>query len=229
MKCWWIIINTNIRIITGFYGCGKSEISVNLALKAIEEGKKCTIVDLDIVNPFFRSGDVKDILINKGIEVILPNFIGSNLDVSSLSGNINSIFCNDDKDVIIDVGGSESGAKVLAVYKEKIIKNGYKMNFVINLKREDSNNCEKIKEMIYNVEKSSGLKVTSIINNTNLKDSTNIDIVNKGMIQADKIFENDSLLVEYNVVSSLFKEYNFEKSFNKNLFFIDRYIKAVWE
>ena len=42
---------TRFLVVTGNYGSGKTEISLNLALKASDEGKT-TLVDLDIVNPY---------------------------------------------------------------------------------------------------------------------------------------------------------------------------------
>ena len=50
---------TRFLVVTGNYGSGKTEISLNLALKASHEGKT-TLVDLDIVNPYFRSGEKAD-------------------------------------------------------------------------------------------------------------------------------------------------------------------------
>ena len=43
-----------ITFITGHYGSGKSEFAVNLA---ISEGANM-IVDLDIINPYFRSREL---------------------------------------------------------------------------------------------------------------------------------------------------------------------------
>ena len=44
-----------ITLITGHYGSGKTNFAVNLALRQAAEGKKVTVVDLDIVNPYFRT------------------------------------------------------------------------------------------------------------------------------------------------------------------------------
>lgn len=44
-----------INIITGHYGSGKTNVSVNMALDLAEKGEKVTVVDLDIVNPYFRT------------------------------------------------------------------------------------------------------------------------------------------------------------------------------
>lgn len=44
-----------IRIITGHYGSGKSELSVNMVMELRKQFDKVAIVDLDIANPYFRS------------------------------------------------------------------------------------------------------------------------------------------------------------------------------
>ena len=44
-----------ITVITGHYGCGKTSLSLNLAMS----GNYKSIIDLDVVNPFFRSSDYR--------------------------------------------------------------------------------------------------------------------------------------------------------------------------
>ena len=44
-----------ITLFSGHYGSGKTNIAVNYALKIKENGANCRIVDLDIVNPYFRT------------------------------------------------------------------------------------------------------------------------------------------------------------------------------
>ena len=46
-----------LLIVTGHFGTGKTEFSVNLALALAREGEKVMMADLDIVNPYFRSKD----------------------------------------------------------------------------------------------------------------------------------------------------------------------------
>ena len=58
-----------IRIITGHYGSGKSELSVNMVTKLKEEHDKVAIVDLDIANPYFRSRERQDTMEEMGIKV----------------------------------------------------------------------------------------------------------------------------------------------------------------
>ena len=50
-----------ITIITGHYGSGKTNLAVNLAVQASREGKAVAVVDLDIVNPYFRTADFREL------------------------------------------------------------------------------------------------------------------------------------------------------------------------
>jgi len=43
--------SSRVLVIVGNYGSGKTELSLNLALKMAERGEAVTLVDLDIVNP----------------------------------------------------------------------------------------------------------------------------------------------------------------------------------
>ena len=44
-------------LVCGHYGCGKTNLSLNLAVDLANSGKQVSLVDLDIVNPYFRSGE----------------------------------------------------------------------------------------------------------------------------------------------------------------------------
>ena len=58
-----------ITIITGEYGSGKTNLAVNLAY-AMKEHGTTAIVDIDTVNPYFRTADFRDELTENGIDVI---------------------------------------------------------------------------------------------------------------------------------------------------------------
>ena len=55
-----------IYLITGHYGSGKTNFAVNLALSERKLGRTVTLVDLDIVNPYFRSADFASLLQEEG-------------------------------------------------------------------------------------------------------------------------------------------------------------------
>ncbi|MBO4782513.1 MAG: hypothetical protein J5522_08960, partial [Lachnospiraceae bacterium] len=52
-------------VVTGHYGCGKTNLVLNMALDFAEQGEKVTVVDMDLINPYFRTSDFKGILEEK--------------------------------------------------------------------------------------------------------------------------------------------------------------------
>ena len=89
------ILTHRITIICGHYGCGKTNLALNLALEAAEQGGPVTVVDLDIVNPYFRSSEYRGLLSSSGVRLIAPVFAGTTLDTPTLPPEISSIFEED--------------------------------------------------------------------------------------------------------------------------------------
>ncbi|TVP96137.1 MAG: hypothetical protein EA374_02130, partial [Acholeplasmatales bacterium] len=102
-----------LTILTGHYGSGKSEIAVNLAIEA----KLDMLVDLDIINPYFRSRSVRKLLESHGVELVestLENAAGSDLPFINAKGS--RPFIDKHTRAIYDLGGTQHGAKLLKQY-----------------------------------------------------------------------------------------------------------------
>ena len=99
-----------ITLVCGHYGSGKTNFALNLAVNAAKSGEKITLVDLDIVNPYFRTADYKDELEAAGVNVIAQNLEGTTLDAPALTARMFSIFEESMGRVIVDVGGDDAGA-----------------------------------------------------------------------------------------------------------------------
>ncbi len=84
-------IYSNIVLITGHYGCGKTNLCANMAIELAKAGVEVSIVDLDIVNPYFRISDYTLELEQLGIKMIAPNFAGTTLDTPSLGPQIQTV------------------------------------------------------------------------------------------------------------------------------------------
>ncbi len=165
------------HIFCGHFGSGKSEVSVNFAIKCAKSGKKVSIVDLDIVNPYFRTNDAREILEGYGIEVIAPIYANSNLDMPTVPGEIMKAFNNSERIVIFDVGGDEDGAFALGRYLENFKREPYRMYLVVNAKRPLTETADEIVEMAREIEKASRLEITDVINNTNIGKLTDKSIL----------------------------------------------------
>lgn len=174
---------TDIRylVLTGNYGSGKTEIALNAVLEACDE-RKTTLVDLDIVNPYFRSGEKADILRKKGIKVLMPTFALTTVDIPALPAEIQSVFESAAEKVIFDVGGDDTGAAALGRYYPSFLKHKEEtaMAVVVNCMRPLTQNMDDITDLVQRIEKRGRLRTDFLINNTNLGDQTAPEMVEKG-------------------------------------------------
>lgn len=170
-------------IIAGHYGSGKTELALNLAFAHAGEG--ITLTDLDIVNPFFRANELRADLEKAGVRVLAPIFANTTVDVPSLPPDILSIFV-DERRAILDVGGDHAGARVLGQYRRHIEKAGYAFWIVANARRPLTRRADEIVNMAREIQRTSGLTVTGLVNATNLGDETNADIIAEGLAVTER-------------------------------------------
>lgn len=212
-----------LTIITGHYGSGKTNVSVNLALKAAREGRKCTVVDLDIVNPYFRTADFEELFAENGITLKAPLYANSNLDIPALNISIRSILDESDC-VIVDVGGDDEGAKALGRYAKVISEcDDREMLYVINKCRYLTKEPEEALELMRDIEAASSLKCTGIINNTNLGAETDESIIAGSQEYAHKVAEAAGLPVVCTTGKA-----EFLKNVTDNPLPIEVYVKTLW-
>ena len=107
-----------VTVVTGHYGVGKTNFALNLALDAAAAGYRVTLADMDVVNPYFRSNEYRDLLEEAGVRLIAPVFghAGTSLDVPSVTGELAVAAAEAYRDetgrtvVIVDAGGDDVGA-----------------------------------------------------------------------------------------------------------------------
>ena len=183
-------------IVTGHYGSGKSNISVNLAIEYAKKYKKVYLIDCDIVNPYFRSADSKELLEANGVALIAPLYANTNLDIPALPADIQRVFATDCI-AIWDIGGDDSGAIVLGRYADSIMKDGYEMYYVLNFYRPLTENSDEMTSLMYEIERSSHLKCTALINNSNLGTETSVSDISATFEEASSVSEKTGLLLKY--------------------------------
>ena len=167
-----------LTLFAGHYGSGKTNIAVNYALHLAKGGKKVTIADLDIVNPYFRTKDSAARLEAAGIELISPRFANTNVDLPALPAEAYKLVTDRKTYGIMDIGGDDRGAYALGRYVPGILEeNNYRMIFVANSYRPLTRTPEEALEVMREIEAACGLKFTDIVNNANLGTETTPDTV----------------------------------------------------
>ncbi|MCL2697230.1 MAG: cobalamin biosynthesis protein CobQ [Oscillospiraceae bacterium] len=194
----------NIIIITGHYGSGKTNIAANLALKLAEQDS-VSIVDLDIVNAYFRTADFQNpanaagqVFSGKNIKIIASKYANSSLDVPALGFDIAGAVKSSGY-TIIDVGGDDEGARALGRYRDFLLGQDYDMLYVVNKSRLHTQTPEEALELLRAIESVSGLKCTGIINNTHLCEETTPELIEASLPYAKEIAEKAGVPLLFSV------------------------------
>ena len=167
----------SVILLTGDYGCGKTNLAVNLALRLAEKGKT-SIVDMDTVNPYFRSADFGELFSARGINAVFPQYANTNLDIPVLNFDLESVISDSDF-TIIDVGGSDAGAYPVGRYESLFKSLGEKLEmlYVFNMYRLCERSADEITETLREIESACRLKCTGLVNNSNLGAETTPSVI----------------------------------------------------
>ncbi len=159
-----------ITIFVGAYGSGKSEISVNFARWLAASGRATTLCDLDIINPFYRSADAREAVEAAGIRLISPQYAGTNVDVPAVPGAVYSVFDEQDRMAVLDIGGEDLGSRVVASLRPQIQAQiqDIALYMVVNPYRPFTDTPEKIRVIARELETAAGLPLQGLVHNANL-------------------------------------------------------------
>lgn len=213
-----------LTLICGHYGCGKTNLSLNIALDLVSRGEKVTLVDMDVVNPYFRSSDYRALIENAGIRLIASAFAGGNLDSPSIPAEIASVFDSPEGYTIIDVGGDDVGATALGRFSRKINAIDYDMLYVINKNRPITADAASAGEILAEIEFKSRIKATGIVNNTHLMGFTTEETILSSMEYARQMASNVNLPLRFTTAPESFAD----KLDIENIYPVKVYVKTPW-
>lgn len=217
-----------IRVIIGHYGSGKTEFSVNYAMKLASEGIKTSIADMDIVNPYFRSREKAQMMEDAGIRVISGNRgHNMNLDLPMMSAEVLAPLQDDSYSLVLDVGGDSVGARAIARYRAYFQEGKYDMFCVINANRTETQTLDGVLEHIASIEATAGARVTGLINNTHLLRETTVEEVMKGQKLVEEVSKKLDLPIKYiSTLESVAKE--LPSDLEGEIFEVKMYMRPDW-
>ena len=169
-----------VVVVTGHYGVGKTNFALNLALDAAAAGYRATLADMDVVNPYFRSNEYRDLLEGAGARLIAPVFghTGTSLDVPSVTGELAVAAAEAYRDetgrtiVIVDAGGDDVGATTLARFAPALAAGPYAMLYVVNAFRNLTQTSADAVAVLREIEAKSHLEATAVVGNSHLQGET---------------------------------------------------------
>lgn len=160
-----------VIVLIGNYGSGKTELALNFAFRAAREGKKVELIDLDMVNTYFRLTDRGNLIKSREIRLVSPNYVHTSVETLSLPAEVASAFALNWDTVIFDVGGDPAGATALGRYYEDFAalpEGSLQVLNVVNTRRPMAGTPEKLVHLMRDMERHSRQRVSGFVNNTNL-------------------------------------------------------------
>ena len=186
-------------VLIGNYGSGKSELALNFAFEAAKHGRT-ELLDLDMVNTYFRLTERGKLVNQKEIRLVSPNFACSGIETLSLPAEVASAFALNWDTVIFDVGGDAVGSTALGRYHSDFAEmdpEQLEVLNVVNIRRPLAGTVEKIIKLQEEMQIHSRLKITGMINNTNLGTMTRPDELRDGYEILRQVSEQTGIPVAY--------------------------------
>jgi hypothetical protein len=169
-----------IVVIVGSYGSGKSEVAIHLAVRHRLAGMPVRLADLDLVNPYFRSRELRGPLMELGIEVVLPPEVYLHSELPVLSPLVAGIIRQAEGLTLIDAGGDPVGGRVLAALGDAFAGRPPQVLQVVNPLRPASATLAGCLKIRSEIETASKLSITGLIGNANLIDETTAREIDEG-------------------------------------------------
>lgn len=187
------------KILVGDFGSGKTELALNFSLCLRDHGYEVTIVDLDLVKPYFRTRESQEMLEQRGVHVAAPIKRYAHADLPVLPEGLTRVFHAPQHPVIVDVGGSD-GAIVLGQLQPQLTASGYQAWLVVNACRPFTSTVAGVRAMLQNIQRAAQIRITGLINNTNLGRDTTVNEVQRGRRVAAQVQQETGLPLLLSVV-----------------------------
>ena len=190
---------SGVYLIVGHYGTGKSEFAVSLAMKIRgESGEAVTLVDLDVVNPYFRSREARGVLEAAGVRVVGNALnIDRGVDLPAISPAAAGSLETTEGTAIVDLGGDPAGARVIRRFGSGVSREGIDVLYVVNRYRPENRDVKTTIASFRAVEEALGLHITALVNNTHLLDRTTPEHLRKGDLLCREVAEKTGVPIRF--------------------------------
>ena len=222
-------------VLIGNYGSGKTELAINFAVRAAETGRT-ELLDLDMVNTYFRLTEPGRLAKMKEIRLVSPNFTNSSVETLSLPAEVQSAFAMDWDTVVFDVGGVAAGSTALGRYHQDFMEleeGQLEVLNVINIRRPLAGTVERIIKLQNEMQVHSRLKITGMINNTNLSIATTPAELRDGYEMIKEVSIRTGVPVSYTSgkkeMLDIFLSEDHDPEFVGTPIAIDTYMQRDWE
>jgi len=175
-----------VTIFAGHFGSGKTELTLNAALAAAEAGISTSLIDLDVVKPYFRSRSAQETLAESGVELVAPQGDLLEADLPVICVNVRARMRDPLRKVFVDAGGNDLGVRALSSVLDAVPEGNTAFLLVLNFRRPFTPDVESAIEMARAIEAAARLRFTGAVSNTHLMKETTPAVVMEGYEKADE-------------------------------------------
>lgn len=175
-----------VVVFLGGFGSGKTECAVNFAINKGKAGYKTVLIDMDIVNPMFRSSIFERELNCAGVTLVASESMRTAEGLPTVADTLRKAFYDDSEYVVLDVGGDKIGAVALGQFHRLFQETHLEKQilFVVNTRRPSMGETGQILQLYEKICRVSRVAVSGFVNNTNLLDEST----------AEHLLEGDAVL-----------------------------------
>lgn len=147
----------------------------------------------------------------------------------ALDGRLDAVI-ESEKTLVIDVGGDDAGAAALGRYSAMIREaGGCDMLYVVNAYRYLTRTSEEAAEILGEIERKARLKVTAVVNNSNLADITTAGDIVSSAEYAEETARRYGIPVLCTTAWKKLAAEVGEKLPGREIYPVDIYVKKPWE
>jgi len=194
------VLNAPIVILVGHFGSGKSEIAINLSLGFAARGHDVSLVDLDVVKPYFRCRAAREEVEARGIHLVVPGGDRFYADLPIVVPEVKGVLTRSlgaNGRVVVDAGGDDSGARALGSLMDAIDPERSEMLFVVNTRRPFAEDQTALVAMLRDIETAARRRVTGLVANTHLMEETTPEVVREGLEAARTLAGSTGIPVRF--------------------------------
>jgi hypothetical protein len=218
-----------IRIFTGPFGTGKTEVAINYALSLAGRDDLVTLIDMDVITPYFRSREMAERLEKRGVEVVAPSGITKYVHLPAVTARIWGALQRSNGLTVMDVGGDAQGARAIGQFKALLEESDYVMYLVVNPYRPFNATVEKIARALQDMEENSRLTTGALVSNPNLIAETTLEIVDEGHRLVEQASHELGLSIAFLCMEERLLEEGVEEQYAQPILTLARHFHAPWE
>ena len=173
----------NNFVFIGESGCGKSELALNAATLLAQKAE-AHLFDLDQTKVLYRSRDARETVESANLTF---HYAQQVYDSPTVASGVRSNLLRKDCHTVIDVGGNDTGARMIGQFAKAINSTDTKVFYVVNPYRPWSRSILEIDETMSAILGVSHLQKISVIVNPNLGSQTTAEVFMAGLARAQEM------------------------------------------